>query len=68
MLPNPAVVLKATVRSDLFLLELPERQELLQPLGNLDEPHRICRRLRSAIFAEAEHARAHSIEANLVFW
>lgn len=57
MFPNPAEVLKATVRSDLFLLELPERHELLQTLGNLGEPHRTWRQLSSVIFAEAEHVR-----------
>lgn len=89
MFPNPAVVLNATVRSDLFLLELRQRHELLlQTLGNLGEPNRTWRpeispkiitqfstinvnsrwnwrnlQLNSAIFGEAEDARANSIEA-----
>lgn len=60
------MALKATVRSDLLLFELPEHHELLQIMGNLGErvfPHRIWRQRTSAIVAEAEHARAHSIEA-----
>lgn len=41
---NPAVVLMATVRNDVFLLELRERHELLlQTFGNLGEPSPIWR-------------------------
>lgn len=69
MFPNPTVVLKATVRNDVFLLELRERHKLLlQTFGNLGEPNRIWRQLSSAVFAEADEARVNSIEALGFFW
>lgn len=69
MFTNPAVVLMATVRNDVFLLELRERHELLlQTFGNLGEPSPIWRQLSSAVFAEAEEARVNSIEAIGFFW